>query len=50
MGDKSEGEKEKAYQELSQLIRDRTQKKRNNKKTIEERIEKIKRDFPGGRI
>lgn len=44
----TEWEKQKAYEDLSRLIRVSEQKKQNNKISIEKRIKEIKRKFLGG--
>ncbi|MFW9970137.1 MAG: hypothetical protein ACFFDF_08050 [Candidatus Odinarchaeota archaeon] len=46
----SEYEKLKAYDDLNSLIRRKKQKEKLNEKSVEKRIEDIKRDFPGVRI
>ena len=46
----TEWEKQKAYEDLSRLIRVKEQKKQGNKISIEERIKEIKRKFIRGRI
>lgn len=46
----SKYEKQKAYNDLNKLFQIRAQKQQINGFSIQERIEKIKRDFPKVRI
>ncbi|MFW9971092.1 MAG: hypothetical protein ACFFDF_12935 [Candidatus Odinarchaeota archaeon] len=48
--DFSEWEKQKAYDELSSLIRVKQQKERVNETPVKVRLEEIKRKFIRGRI